>query len=139
MTLRAHALACGCATLALAACETMPPPAPPPVQSITLLYQRPAERALITGLRLYEEGSFERADAALRSALDQGLRDGHDKAVAYKYLAFLACAYNRLVECEQNFRSAFAADPAFGLTETEIGHPIWGPIFRKVAASQPRR
>lgn len=134
-----RALFCGWAALGLAACETMPPPAPAPSQSITALYQRPAEHALITGLRLYEEGSFERADAALRSALAQGLRDGRDTAVAYKFLAFLACAYNRLAECEQNFRSAFAADPWFALSDAEIGHPIWGPVFRKVAAARPRR
>jgi hypothetical protein len=101
------------------------------------LYQRPAERALINGMRLYEDGSFERAEATLRSALVQGLLDPHDTAVAHKYLAFLACAFNRLGECEQHFRDAFAADSRFGLSDVEVGHPIWGPIYRKVIAAQP--
>lgn len=136
---RSRALLVGAAALLLAACETTPVAPPPPVQSITLLYQRPAERALINGLRQYEEGAFERAEASLRSALAEGLRDPRDIGVAYKYLAFLTCAFNRLYECEQNFRSGFAADPGFRLTDVEIGHPVWGPIFRRVAAAQPRR
>jgi len=121
----------------LAACVATPPAPPPPAtQSIVTLYQRPAERALINGMRYYEEGSFERAESSLRSALAHGLLDPRDTANAHKYLAFLACAFNRLVECEQQFRSAFAADPGFALSDVEVGHPIWGPIYRKVVASQ---
>jgi hypothetical protein len=125
------------AAVCLAACETTPPAPPPPAtQSIVALYQRPAERALINGIRFYEEGSFDRAESTLRSALAQGLADTRDIATAHKYLAFLACAFNRLGECEQHFRDAFAADANFSLTETEVGHPIWGPIYRKVAAAE---
>lgn len=121
----------------LAACETTPPAPPPPAtQSIVVLYQRPAERALINGIRSYEEGSFERAESALRSALAQGLLDARDAATAHKYLAFLACAFNRLAECEQQFRDAFAADGSFALSEVEVGHPIWGPVYRKVVDAQ---
>ena len=124
------------AATGLAACETMREPAAPVTQSIVALYQRPAERALINGMRQYEDGAFERAETALRSALSQGLLDPRDTAVANKYLAFLACAFNRLAECEQDFRNAFAADPQFALTDVEVGHPIWGPIYRKVVAAR---
>jgi hypothetical protein len=136
---RALALACTCAWLA--GCESLrPPPAPPPppTVSIAALYQRPPERALINGLRFYEEGAFDKAESSLRSALLQGLRDRRDAAVAYKYLAFIACAFNRIGECEQNFRSAFASDPDFVLTDAEIGHPIWGPVYRRVEAERKR-
>lgn len=119
----------------LSACETTPPPAPATV-SIAALYQRPAERALVTGLREYEDGQFDRAEQSLRSALALGLRDARDVAVAHKYLAFLACAFNRLAECEQQFRAAFAADASFALSDAEIGHPIWGPVYRRVAAAR---
>jgi Tfp pilus assembly protein PilF len=126
------------AIIGLAACATTPPAPPAPAtQSIVALYQRPAERALINGMRLYEDGSFERAEVAVRSALAQGLQDPRDAAVAHKYLAFLACAFNRLAECEQQFREAFAADGGFALTDVEVGHPIWGPIYRRVVAAQP--
>jgi Tfp pilus assembly protein PilF len=138
MRARLRPLLFAAAAVSLAACETTPPAPPPPAtQSIVALYQRPAERALINGIRSYEEGSFDRAEAALRSALAQGLADPRDNATAHKYLAFLACAFSRLGECEQHFRDAFAADANFSLTETEVGHPIWGPIYRKVAAAQP--
>jgi hypothetical protein len=127
--------------LLLVGCETFnvtPPPAPAASDSIALLYQRPAERALINGLRAYEEGSFERAEQAFRTALLQQLRDRRDTAIAHKYLAFIACAFNRLAECEQQFRYAFAADPNFLLTDAEIGHPIWGPVYRRVSGQAKR-
>jgi Tfp pilus assembly protein PilF len=133
-----RAISCALAILALAACETMPATPPQPAtQSIVALYERPAERALINGVRNYEEGAFERAESSLRSALTHGLLDARDSAVAHKYLAFLACAFNRLAECEQQFREALMADHGFVLSDVEIGHPIWGPIYRKVVAAQP--
>jgi Tfp pilus assembly protein PilF len=117
----------------LTGCQSMaPPPAPPATESIVLLYARPAERALINGLRAYEDGAFERAEQSFRTAVLQNLRDRRDLAVAHKYLAFIACAFNRISECEQQFRNAFGADPDFTLTDAEIGHPIWGPVYRRV-------
>ena len=113
---------------ALAACESTPP-----TTSIALLYQRPAERALIDGIRLYDSGEFERAEVQLHVAIEGNLTDRHDVAVAYKYLAFIACAFNRGTECALDFTSAFNADPKFQLTDAEIGHPLWGPVYRRVA------
>ena len=133
------ALALSLAAL-LSACETFAPPPPAaPTASIAALYLQPAERSLVEGIRLYEEASFDRAETALRAALDGGLADPRDRAVAYKYIAFIACAFDRMAECEASFRSAFAADPAFALTDTEIGHPLWGPVYRRVAAEQRRQ
>ena len=34
--------------------------------------------------------------------------------------------------------SAFAADPRFALNEKEIGHPVWGPVYRRIAAERAR-
>lgn len=112
----------------LTACESTPP-----TTSVALLYQRPAERALIDGIRLYDSGEFERAEAQLHAAIAANLADRHDVAVAYKYLAFIACAFNRGTECALDFASAFNADPKFQLTDAEIGHPLWGPVYRRVA------
>lgn len=131
------------ATIALGGCAIFappppPPPSPPPATvSIARLYEQPAERAFISGLRFYEEGQYERAEALLKRALSEGLRDPHDVAVAEKHLAFIACAYNRPSDCEQAFRAAFAADPSFKLTDAEVGHPLWGPVYKRVAAEQP--
>ena len=121
------ALALGCAA-ALSGCQTQPTSA-----SITVLYQRPAERALVDGIRLYESAEFERSEASLRQALAGKLADRRDVAAAYKYLAFIACAFNRGTECALDFTSAFNADPDFRLSDAEIGHPLWGPVYRRVA------
>ena len=131
-------LACAAATL-VAACAT-PPPSPPPQSTVSVarLYEQPAERAFLNAMRMYEEGQHERAETLFRRALSDGLRDPHDVAMANKHLAFIACAYNRPVDCEAAFRAAFAADPAFQLTDAEVGHPIWGPVYRRVAAEQAR-
>lgn len=126
------------ASVVISGCATPPPapPAAPPTISIARLYEQPAERALLNALRFYEEGQYERAEALLRRALADGLRDSHDVAIAHKHLAFISCAYNRLGECESDFRAAFAADSSFRLTDSEIGHPTWGPVYKRVAAEQ---
>ena len=121
------AAALACAAI-VPACE--PTPA---TTSIAELYQRPAERALVDGIRLYDGGEFERAEATLRAAVAGNLTDHRDEAIAYKYLAFIACAFNRGTECALDFTNAFNADPAFRLNDAEIGHPLWGPVYRRVA------
>jgi tetratricopeptide (TPR) repeat protein len=139
--LRRHfALAAAVLLATLAGCATPPatPPAPPTV-SVARLYEQPAERAFLNALRYYEEGQYERAESLFRRAISEGLRDGHDIATANKHLAFIACAYGRLAECEADFRSAFAADPGFTLTEAEVGHPVWGPVYKAVAAEEAAR
>jgi tetratricopeptide (TPR) repeat protein len=113
-----------------------PPPPPPATVSIARLYDQPAERAFINGLRYYEEGQYERAEVLLKRSLADGLHDRNDVAVAQKHLAFIACAYNRPTDCEQAFRAAYVADPNFRLTEAEVGHPLWGPVYKRVAAEQ---
>lgn len=120
----------GCATLG------MQPGANQPAATVTSLYAQPAERALIHGLRFYEEGNFDRAQNAFRTALVQGLSNRQDTASAYKYLAFIACAFNRAQECEQYFHSALQSDPQFRLTEVEVGHPVWGPVYQRVLKAQ---
>lgn len=133
---RIRLVACAAAAV-LAGCATPPPPPPaPPTTSIARLYEQPAERAFLNAMRFYEEGQHERAEVLFRRALAEGLKDSNDVAMADKHLAFIACAYNRPAECEASFRSAFAADPNFRLTEAEVGHPIWGPVYRRVAEEQ---
>jgi len=120
------------AGLALLAGCTTPPAAAPPV-GLTDLMERPAERALLDGMRAYEDGQYAHAEASLRQALASGLRSGRDQASAYKLLAFITCTSERMAECEAAFRAARAADPAFVLSRPEAGHPLWGPVYRQVA------
>lgn len=122
------------ATLALAACETAPPaPPPPPPSGLSELMERPAERALVEGIRAYDDGQYAASEAALTRALKGGLASPRDRATAHKLIAFITCTSQRMAECETAFRAARAADPAFTLSRSEAGHPLWGPVFRKIA------
>ncbi len=127
--------------VAVSACALLEPPRappqpPPPSISIARLYEQPAERSFINGMRFYEDGQHERAEVMFKRALADGLRDRNDMAAANKHLAFIACAYSRPTECESAFRAAFTADPNFKLTDAEVGHPLWGPVYKRVAAEQ---
>lgn len=113
---------------ALAACTTD--------QGLTDVMQRPAERALLAGLRAYEDGQYADAERELKRALGAGLASARDRATAHKHLAFVYCTSERVAECERAFRDAVAADPAFALTKAEAGHPQWGPVYRRLTAQR---
>jgi len=117
----------------LAGCAAPPPkPAAPPPSGLSDLMERPAERSLFEGIRAYDDGSYVQAETALRKALSQGLASGRDQATAHKLLAFVTCTSDRIGECESEFRAARAADPAFALSRSEAGHPVWGPVYKRV-------
>jgi hypothetical protein len=116
------------AALLLAACAGTPP-AP---TGLAELMERPAERALVEGIRAYDDGQYPQAEAALRRSLAAGLASPRDRASAHKLLAFIFCTSERAAECEAAFLAARAADPAFALNRSEAGHPLWGPVYRKV-------
>jgi Tfp pilus assembly protein PilF len=94
---------------------------------------RPAERALLAGWRAYDDAQYADAERELKAALAAGLKSPRDQAVAHKLLAFVYCTSARIEPCEQAFRAARAADPAFALARAEAGHPLWGPVYRKVS------
>lgn len=105
-------------------------------QGLSDVMQRPAERALLAGLRAYEDGQYTDAERELKRALVTGLVSAKDQSAAYKHLAFVYCTSNRVAECDQAFRQAIAADPEFALTRAEAGHPMWGPVYRRVTAGR---
>jgi Tfp pilus assembly protein PilF len=121
------------ATLLAAGCAQAPPKPP---SGLAELMEQPAERALIEGIRAYDDGNYATAETSLRKALDSkalgGLKSGRDQATAHKLLAFITCTSDRLPACEAEFRAARAADPAFVLTRSESGHPVWGPVYQRV-------
>jgi hypothetical protein len=124
------------AAAALSGCATAPPaaPAPAPASGLAELMERAPERALIEGIRLYDEGQYASAEVSLKRALDAGLASTRDRATAHKLIAFIACTSAREAECEASFRAARGADPAFELARAEAGHPMWGPVYRRVTA-----
>jgi hypothetical protein len=94
--------------------------------------ERPAEKALLAGLRAYDDAQYPQAEKLLTQSLDAKLASPKDRAAAHKVLAFIYCTSDRLPACEAQFRAARAADPAFALSKSEAGHPQWGPVYQKV-------
>jgi hypothetical protein len=82
----------------------------------------------------YEDGAYKNAALQCQAALDLGLAAKADQATAHKYLAFVVCVSGREKACRDEFRKAVEADPGFELGPAEIGHPVWGPVFRSVKA-----
>ena len=93
---------------------------------------RPAEKALLAGLRAYDDAQYPHAEALLGDALKAGLAAKRDRAAAHKHLAFVYCTSDRLALCEAAFKAAIASDPAFALSRSEAGHPRWGPVYQRV-------
>ena len=118
------------ALAALVAGCAVPPDAPP--VGLTDIAERPAEKALLAGIRAYDDGQYAEAEKQLGNAVKAGLTSPKDRAAAQKYLAFIYCTSNRQANCEAAFRAARQADPAFALSKSEAGHPLWGPTYKRV-------
>ena len=127
----ARALILSLASLSLlAGCGTKPPAA---AQSGLMdVAERPAEKALLAGIRAYDDAQYPEAEKQFRQALGAGLASAKDRAAAHKHLAFIACTSNRVSECESEFVAARQADPAFALSKSEAGHPLWGPVYKRL-------
>jgi Tfp pilus assembly protein PilF len=93
---------------------------------------RPAEKALLSGIRFYDDGQYAEAEKQLHAALRLNLTSSKDRAAAHKYLAFIYCTSSRHSQCEASFRAAMQADPTFALSKSEAGHPLWGPVYKRV-------
>ena len=99
---------------------------------IDKLAPRKAEQTLNTGVHQYEDGNLSAAQKSLQEALHLGLTFNSDQVAAHKYLAFIYCSSNQEKQCREEFRRAFEIDPNFKLAPTEVGHPVWGPIYHGV-------
>lgn len=105
--------------------------------SVSDLVQQPGERALVAGMRAYDDAQYAVAERELQAALAAGLAHRRDRATAHKLLAFVQCTSQRATACAQSFRAARAADPDFALSKAEIGHPVWGPVYRGAITPAP--
>lgn len=103
----------------------------PTTTGVMDISQRPAEKALLSGMRAYDDGQYAEAEKLFNTALGSGLVSPKDQAAAHKYLAFIYCTSNRSSQCDAAFRAARVADPAFALSKSEAGHPMWGPVYRR--------
>lgn len=80
------------------------------------------------GLKQFDDGDYDASAKSLQTALSRGLSP-KDQVEAYKHLAFIHCANNRIGACRNDFRKALTMDPTLELTDAEAGHPVWGPVF----------
>ncbi|MEP7296941.1 MAG: TssQ family T6SS-associated lipoprotein [Burkholderiales bacterium] len=119
----------GFALAALLGACVVPPAASPGLMDVA---ERPAEKALLAGLRAYDDAQYPLAEAQLIDALKNGLTSPRDRAAAHKVLAFIYCTSDRIKACENEFRAAREADPSFALSKSEAGHPRWGPVYQRV-------
>ena len=117
------------ACLFLAACAQTPPAAPVGLLDVS---GRPAEKALLDGLKAYDDAQYESAERLFRQALALGLASAKDRDEAHKRMAFIHCAAGRLDPCEAEFRAARQVDPSFTLDRSEAGQPVRGPNSRTV-------
>ena len=124
-------LAAGCAA---------PPPAPAPKPTgLAEVMERPAEKALLDGIRAYDDGQYAQAEKALRLALAEGLQSARDRATAHKLLAFITCTSDRLADCESAVprgprrRCQLCAEPLRSRA------PGVGPGVQEPVAVGPRR
>ncbi len=126
----------GCSTISS---QFNPTPATAPATLRTEAAQvRTGERDLAQGRRAYEDGDYRNANRLLQSALNAKL-PARDRVIAHKYLAFIHCAQSQFEPCRAQFNSAFEANPQFELTPNEAGHPLWGPVYREIAADVAMR
>ena len=84
-----------------------------------------------TGLKQFEDGDYDASAKSLQAALERGLPP-KDQVSAYKHLAFIHCANNRVGACREDFSKALTMDPTLELSPAEAGHPVWGPVFRSL-------
>ena len=117
------------AMLFASACAPLPAAAPTGLMDVA---ERPAEKALLAGIRAYDDGQYADAERQLALSLQLNLASAKDRAAAQKHLAFIYCSSRREAECEAAFRAARLADPAFALSRSEAGHPQWGPVYKRL-------
>lgn len=124
-----------CAALSLLAGCATAPQAPSSVPATKMEPAEPvvspAELALTQGLKAYQGAQYAESESQLKQALQLGLSLGGDRANAHKHLAFIYCTSKRETLCAAAFKAARQADPAFALSKSEAGHPMWGRVYRK--------
>lgn len=107
---------------------TRPTPTP---ESARVAPAIPADiQALNEGIALYNDGDYNAAIAKLGNApAIWGMQKKSTQLTALKYMAFSYCVSSRAAQCKQQFERALKLDPTFDLQPSEIGHPLWGPVF----------
>jgi Tfp pilus assembly protein PilF len=91
-----------------------------------------SQRMLENGTYSYGQGNYSVAMMRLQGVIDFPTAAIDEKVEAYKLMAFIHCISGREKMCSDSFKKAIQLDPKFELTPAEVGHPVWGPVFRSL-------
>lgn len=91
-----------------------------------------AESNYTQGVAEYHDGHYEVALSKLEAALASERLKPAQSTDARKHMAFIYCITNREPECRTQFLAALKIAPDFDLSPGEIGHPLWGPVWRSI-------
>ncbi|HEX7643084.1 MAG TPA: TssQ family T6SS-associated lipoprotein [Burkholderiaceae bacterium] len=91
-----------------------------------------AKASYTQGVAEYDDGQYEKALSKLQAAIDSGRLKTAQITDARKHMAFIYCITNREAECRAQFQYALQAASDFDLAPGEIGHPMWGPVWRSI-------
>jgi hypothetical protein len=116
--------------------EVQPAPPPQPVETpeqIAAKAARAAAQAEFDAIfTLYTDGDY-RGETKRFATAEETLKPYKDLELdGLKYTAFSYCLLGRQAQCRQQFEKAVKIDPSFDLKEGEKGHPLWGPVFKRV-------
>ena len=113
----------GCSTSKMVTCEDGRDP---------IWFSSPSKQLLEKGTISYEQGNYAVALTRLQGVIDLPAATTDEKIQAYKLTAFIHCISGREKMCSDSFKKAIQLDARFNLTPAEVGHPVWGPVFRAV-------
>ncbi len=126
---------CVAVMIIFAGCAVAPTATGPSPEELAKLERlERANGSLNDGLKRYDTGDYDAAMKAFLVALDSRLLTPVQQLNARKHMAFMHCLASRESSCKEEFEKAFALDAKFDLAPAEVGHPIWGPVFRTVKA-----
>lgn len=106
---------------------------------IRLFGESVAKRYLTKGVSEYEAGNYVNAKTAFEGVLQNQYATRYERLWANKYMAFIYCISGDQKTCADYFRRVLALSPDFELSAAEIGHPLWGPVFRNVKGGAAKR
>jgi hypothetical protein len=90
-----------------------------------------AQQALEMVQANYQAGRYGEVIRYVAKSDDLATAPASVKIPALKLQAFSYCVSNYPQLCQDAFARILAIDPSFELTPAEIGHPVWGPAYKR--------
>lgn len=118
-------------TLVLSACQQTPTT---PKSPYTL-----AEEVLLKKIHdQFAQGNYRGVITTVNKAPETSVGTDAFKTEALKHKAFSECLTRQTTRCRNTFRKLLAQSPDFELSEAEINHPQWGPVYQREKARAER-